>query len=66
MVSADGERMGMSTNCKKKSVGWGGWSSEGCNEEGKAKKMALDVCGSDCRIIFEGANKVGDFEIEWY
>ena len=22
--------------------------------------------GSDCRIIFEGANKVGDFEIEWY
>ena len=65
-VSADGERMGMSTNCKKKSVGWGGWSSEGCNEEGKAKKMALDVCGSDCRIIFEGANKVGDFEIEWY
>jgi hypothetical protein len=31
-----------------------------------AKKAALSHCGGGCRIIYEGVDKVGTFEIEWY
>ena len=31
-----------------------------------AKKSALSQCGGGCRILYEGANKVGAFEIEYY
>lgn len=64
-VSNDGTRVGISTGCKKMKTSWGGWASEGCSEEAKAKEIALDECGDDCKIIYNGVNKVGDFEIEW-
>jgi uncharacterized caspase-like protein len=64
-VSADGSRIGVSTGCKKMTTSWGGWASEGCSEEARAKEIALEKCGDDCKIIYNGINKVGDFEIEW-
>jgi hypothetical protein len=64
-VSSDGARIGISTGCKKMKTSWGGWAAEGCSEEAKAKEIALEKCGDDCRIIYNGVNKVGDFEIEW-
>ncbi|MBI2256340.1 MAG: caspase family protein [Proteobacteria bacterium] len=64
-VSRDGARIGISTGCKKMKTSWGGWASEGCGEEAQAKAIALEKCGDDCRIIYNGINKIGDFEIEW-
>jgi len=64
-VSSDGTRVGTSTGCKKMSTSWGGWASEGCSEEARAKEIAIEKCGDDCKIIYNGINKVGDFEIEW-
>ncbi len=64
-VSSDGSRIGISVGCKKMKTSWGGWASEGCSEEAKAKAIAIDECGDDCKIIYNGVNKVGDFEIEW-
>ena len=65
-VNAAGDKLGISTSCKMKTSGWGGWSAEGCSNEADAKRLAIEACGGDCRIIFKGADKVGDFEIEWY
>ncbi len=65
-VSGDGSRIGLSTSCKMKVSGYGGFGVDGCADEEAARKKAVDACGSDCRIIFEAAKKVGEFEIEWY
>jgi uncharacterized caspase-like protein len=65
-VSETGDRIGVSISCKKKSVGFGGWAAQGCDDETEAKRLALEECGGNCRIIFNQATKVGDFEIEWY
>jgi uncharacterized caspase-like protein len=64
-VSEDGERIGISIGCKKNKVGWGGWAAEGCSEEARAKEIAIEKCGDNCKIIYNGVNKVGEFEIEW-
>ncbi|TDQ85259.1 SH3 domain-containing protein, partial [Dongia mobilis] len=64
-VNGKGDRIGTSTSCKIKKSGWGGFSAEGSCDEGTAREEALRACGSDCRIIYNGANKVGDFEIVW-
>lgn len=65
-VNGAGDRIGTSTNCKIKKSGWGGYSAEGgCNQD-SARRAAISACrDADCRIIYNGTEKVGDFEIEW-
>nr|WP_298683105.1 caspase family protein [uncultured Dongia sp.] len=64
-VNAAGDKLGLSIGCKIQKTSWGGWAAEGCGEEADARQLAIDTCGSDCRVIFKGAEKVGDFEIDW-
>jgi hypothetical protein len=64
-VNAAGDKLGLSIGCKIKKTSWGGWAAQGCGEEADARQLAIDTCGSDCRVIFKGAEKVGDFEIDW-
>ena len=64
-VNAAGDKLGLSIGCKIKKSSWGGWAAEGCGEETDARQLAMDTCGSDCRVIFKSAEKVSDFEIEW-
>lgn len=66
-VNESGDKVGIS-NCQKVMT----WASSGCagvNDpyEG-AKRQALRDCGNptSCKLIYEGAKKLGDFEIEWY
>ena len=62
-----GDKLGLSTSCKIKKSGWGGWTAEGCGFEPQAQRLALDKCGSsDCRIIYRGDQQVGSFDIDWY
>ncbi len=65
-VNGAGDKLGVSTNCKIKKSGWGGYSAEGgCNED-SARRAAINACrDADCRIIYNGTEKVGDFEIAW-
>jgi uncharacterized caspase-like protein len=65
-VNGAGTKLGTSTNCKIKKSGWGGYSAEGgCTEE-SSRRAAISACGEgDCRVIFNGTEKVGKFEIEW-
>ncbi|HEY1382486.1 MAG TPA: caspase family protein [Dongiaceae bacterium] len=66
-VNDDGSRIGMS-NCTKMTT----WMTDACGGATSpydgAKRVALKECGlpNECRLIFEGAKKIGDFEIEWY
>jgi hypothetical protein len=66
-VNDAGDKIGTS-NCVKMTT----WMTDACGGaagpyEG-AKRVALNDCGGpdQCRLIFEGARKIGDFEIEWY
>lgn len=66
-VNAAGDKIGTSS-CRKVVS----YLSDGCagisNPYDGAKRMALQACGrpNECRLIFDGAQKIGDFEIEWY
>lgn len=66
-VNQAGDRIGMS-NCTKQTT----WAVDACGGASSplegARRVALRECGgpSSCRLIFEGAKKIGDFEIEWY
>lgn len=66
-VNQAGDRVGMS-NCTKQTT----WAVDACggasNPLEGAKRVAIKECGgaASCRLIFEGAKKIGDFEIEWY
>ncbi len=66
-VNQSGDKIGMS-NCTKQTT----WAVDACggasNPYEGAKRVAIKECGgpSSCRLIFEGAKKIGDFEIEWY
>ncbi|WP_374379869.1 hypothetical protein [Dongia sp.] len=64
-VNPSGDRLGLSISCRIKKSGWGGWTSEGCGED-QAKQLAIDDCGSDCRIIYEGEHLDPAIRIEWY
>jgi hypothetical protein len=66
-VNAAGTKIG-TANCTKMTT----WMTDACGGatspyEG-AKRVALNDCGGpdECRLIFEGAKKIGGFEIEWY
>jgi hypothetical protein len=56
------------SNCTKNTT----WAVDACGGASSpyegAKRVAIKECGgpSACRLIFEGAKKIGDFEIEWY
>jgi len=65
-LNAAGNKLGLSTSCMIKKFGWGGWSAQGCGTEAAARQLAIDSCNDDCRVIFDGARKLGDFEIDWY
>ncbi len=66
-VNPAGDKIGTSS-CRKVVT----YLSDGCaglsNPYDGAKRMALQACGrpNECRLIFDGAQKIGDFEIEWY
>lgn len=62
-INDAGDKMGVSTRCTIRKFGW---KAEGCIGEVQAERRALDDCGSDCRIIYHGTQKIGRFEIEWY
>ena len=62
-VNNDGSRIGIG-QCSSTGYwdGCGGFNDPRLG----AKKSALSQCGGGCRIIYEGVNKVGAFEIEYY
>src|SRR5688572_2532456 len=62
-VNNDGSRIGIG-QCSATGYwdGCGGFNDPRLG----AKKSALSQCGGGCRIIYEGVNKVGAFEIEYY
>jgi uncharacterized caspase-like protein len=61
-VNKSGSRIGIG-QCNKT----GFWGCGGFNDMRLgARKSALSQCGGGCRILYEGANKVGVFEIEYY
>ena len=66
-VNDAGDKIGIS-NCTKITT----WATDACggasNPYDGAKRVALQQCGkpNECRLIFEGPKKIGDFEIEWY
>jgi uncharacterized caspase-like protein len=62
-VNIDGSRIGIG-QCDKTGY-WDGCGGYNDMRVG-AKKAALSQCGSGCRVIYEGVNKVGAFEIEYY
>jgi len=65
-INDAGDKLGLSTGCKIRKSGWGGWTAEGCGGEAQAERQAIDDCGSDCRIIYKGDQPVGRFDIDWY
>ncbi len=65
-INDAGDRLGLSTGCKIRKSGWGGWTAEGCGNEAQAKQLAIDTCGSDCRVIYKDDQQLGKFEIDWY
>ena len=62
-VSNDGSRIGIG-QCQTTGY-WDGCGGYNDMRLG-AKKMALSKCGGGCRILYEGAEKAGVFEIEYY
>jgi uncharacterized caspase-like protein len=62
-VNADGSKIGIG-QCDKTGY-WDGCGGYNDMRLG-AKKAALSQCGGGCRIIYEGVDKVGVFEIEYY
>jgi uncharacterized caspase-like protein len=62
-VNNDGSRIGIG-QCDKTGY-WDGCGGMNDMRLG-AKKMALSQCGGGCRILYEGVDKVGTFEIEYY
>lgn len=64
-VNEAGDKIGLSIGCNIKKVGWGGYAVDGCGDEKAARQMALDDCGNNCKVIFKGMQKIGDFEIDW-
>ena len=62
-VNNDGSRIGIG-QCDKTGY-WDGCGGLNDMRLG-AKKMALSQCGGGCRILYEGVDKVGTFEIEYY
>ncbi|HEV8392145.1 MAG TPA: caspase family protein [Dongiaceae bacterium] len=62
-VNVDGSKIGIG-QCDKTGY-WDGCGGYNDTRLG-AKKSALSQCGGGCRIIYEGVEKVGTFEIEWY
>ena len=62
-INTDGSRIGIG-QCNATGY-WDGCGGYGDPKLG-AKKSALSQCGGGCRIIYEGASKVGAFEIEFY
>jgi hypothetical protein len=62
-VNNDGSRIGIG-QCNASGY-WDGCGGYGDPRVG-AKKSALSQCGGGCRILYEGATKVGVFEIEYY
>jgi uncharacterized protein YgiM (DUF1202 family) len=62
-VNTDGSRIGIG-QCDRTGY-WDGCGGFNDTRLG-AKKAALSQCGGGCRILYEGVNKVGLFEIEYY
>jgi uncharacterized protein YgiM (DUF1202 family) len=62
-VNNDGSRIGIG-QCDRTGY-WDGCGGFNDTRLG-AKKSALSQCGGGCRILYEGADKVGVFEIEYY
>ena len=66
-VNTAGDKIGIS-NCVKMTT----WMTDACGGATSpydgAKRVALKNCGgpSQCKLIFDGPNKIGSFEIEWY
>jgi uncharacterized caspase-like protein len=66
-INDAGDKIGMS-NCTKMTT----WMTDACGGATSpydgAKRVALKECGipNECHLIFEGAKKIGDFDIEWY
>jgi uncharacterized caspase-like protein len=61
-VNNDGSRIGIG-QCNATTY----WGCGGFNDPKLgARKSALSQCGGSCRILYEGATKVGVFEIEYY
>ena len=61
-VNKDGSRIGIGQCNKTGFYGCGGFNDMRLG----ARKSALSQCGGGCRILYEGANKVGAFEVEYY
>jgi uncharacterized caspase-like protein len=66
-VNPAGDKIGMS-NCKQFTSYFQDACGGASNPDEGARKIALKECGrpNECRLIFQGAKKIGDFEIEWY
>jgi uncharacterized protein YgiM (DUF1202 family) len=62
-INTDGSRIGIG-QCNATGY-WDGCGGYGDPKLG-AKKSALSQCGGGCRILYEGASKVGAFQIEYY
>lgn len=65
-INPAGDKLGLSLSCKILKSGWGGWTAEGCGDEAKARQLAIDKCGSDCRVIYKGEDLDPAIKIEWY
>ena len=61
-VNKSGSRIGIGQCNKTGFFGCGGFNDMRFG----ARKMALTQCGGGCRILYEGVDKVGTFEIEYY
>lgn len=65
-INDAGDKIGVSVGCKKLKTGWGGWTAGGCGGEAEAQKRALESCGGDCTLIYDGARKIGSFDVVWF
>lgn len=66
-VSKAGDRVGMSS-CQKNYPFMADPCGGASNARDGARRIAIKNCGGpqNCYLLFEGANKIGVFEIEWY
>ena len=66
-VNHAGDRIGTS-NCQKNYPYLADPCGGASNAYDGAKRVALKNCGrpNECKLIFDGAKKIGSFEIEWY
>jgi hypothetical protein len=65
-VNPAGDKLGLSLSCKILKTSWGGWPAEGCGNEAQARQLAIDKCGSDCRVIYKDEYLDPMIKIEWY